>query len=198
MVEVLRESAPKVDVRQIDALKVDLGMIVREMPAPVGVVGNIPYYITGALVTRLAELDEAVAKIVLMIQKEVADRITAPPSNSLRSSLSVFLQGRFDIRVVMQVHAAAFVPPPKVDSTVLELVPNAGVMREDVDRIVRASFAQPRKTLLNNLASGLGIDRVQAGSSIEMAGLRSDVRPHMLTLEDWRRLADVLRGLDRS
>ena len=196
MIEALKESAPKADVRRLDALNADLASILRELPSPRGVVSNLPYYITGPLLTRIAEARAGYSMAVLMMQKEVAQRVVAEAGNSDRGSLSVFLQSQFDISLVAHVPAKEFLPPPKVDSTVLKFVPK----RLDGDpefqahffHLIRLSFAQPRKTLANNLSAGLQQRREVMLEAIEEVGLEEKVRPHDLTQDQWLRLARAL------
>jgi 16S rRNA (adenine1518-N6/adenine1519-N6)-dimethyltransferase len=193
MISALKESAPYADVRHADALQTDFSELLRELPEPRGIVGNLPYYITGPLVDRVAEARASFSIAVLMMQKEVADRIAAPPLDAARGSLSVYLQALFEIEVVVQVPQTAFEPPPKVKSTVLEFRPRLGFeIADSVFRLVRLGFAQPRKTLANNLASGLKIDRAKVSETLEAVGLRPDARPHMLTLAEWVWVAQLL------
>lgn len=195
MVEALKESAPKAEVRKLDALEADVTAILHELPQPRGIVSNLPYYITGPLLTKIAEAREHYSVAVLMMQKEVAQRVLAKPGNSDRGSLSVFLQSQFDIAHLADAPAKDFLPPPKVDSTVLKFTPKP--LEGDPDfqahffRLVRLSFTQPRKTLANNLVAGLKIPREFAVVYIEKTGLEEKVRPHDLSLDQWLTLARV-------
>src|SRR5579871_5760124 len=118
MIELLKDSAPKAQVLQIDALKGDLSEVLAGLPTPRAVVSNLPYYITGPLLTKISEARGRFQVAVLMMQREVADRVVAEAGNSNRGSLSVYLQSQFNIELVKRVPAGAFLPPPKVDSTV--------------------------------------------------------------------------------
>lgn len=198
MVQALSESAPGADVRKLDALRADLPSILRELPAPRAVVSNLPYYITGPLLERIADTRSEFDRAVLMMQREVAERILAKPGDGDRGAMSVVLQRQFDISLVAHVAAIDFFPPPKVDSTVLCFIPRLPVadpgFEHGVKRLVRLGFAQPRKTLANNLAAGLGIGRDLALTAIEHAGLEEKVRPHELTEAHWFILCHVLLG----
>ena len=189
MIEALKSSAPKVDVRQIDALAVDLVSVLNELPEPRAIVSNLPYYITGPLLTKIAEANSAFSVAVLMMQKEVAQRISAKAGNSDRGSLSVYLQSQFEITTIAQVPAADFVPPPKVDSTVLKFVSRPidldPTLRQAFFKLVRAGFTQPRKTLANNLMATYRIPRETFTELIEKVGLDEKIRPHDLTIEQW-------------
>lgn len=196
MVGALKASAPKADVRQEDALRADLGAILSSLPEPRAVVSNLPYYITGPLLTKIAETRDLIAKAVLMMQKEVAERVLAGPKTPPRGSLSVFLQSQFDIRFLASAPASVFVPPPKVDSAVLELTPK--VVNYDAGeeatffKLVRMGFAMPRKTLVNNLIAGFAMPRTLAEETIAAARLGPKSRPQELSETEWLTLLRAL------
>ena len=184
MAEALKESAPRARVLRQDALKADLGSILDTLPTPRAILSNLPYYITAPLVQAIAEARFHYSKAVLMMQSEVADRFMAPAGDSARGSISVYLQALFSVSLVARVPAAAFLPPPKVDSTVLEFSPlPATDLSSSFFDFVRQGFSQPRKTLSNNLASKVG--KELAIGAIEYLTLSPTVRPHELTLDRW-------------
>ena len=189
MVGALRESAPRADVRRVDALKSDLSAILCELPEPRAVVSNLPYYITGPLLTAIAGAAPSFDRAVLMMQKEVAQRVVAPPGKSTRGSLSVFLQAQFEISKVMDVPAGAFYPPPKVESTVLEFIPLLSPPDASLFAFVRIGFTQPRKTLANNLSAGLGVPRETVIAWLRTCELDVRVRAQELSLDQWAALA---------
>jgi 16S rRNA (adenine1518-N6/adenine1519-N6)-dimethyltransferase len=162
MAAVLAETAPQARVVLGNALHEDLLSLLQTLPEPRAVVSNLPYYITGPLVTRIAEARAAFAKAVLMMQKEVGVRVLAPTGSSDRGSLTVFLQSLFEIEKVTDAPPGAFLPPPKVSSLVLELRPKPPELEPEEEAgyfgLVRGAFRQPRKTLANNLAR-LGWER---------------------------------------
>jgi len=188
MVGALRESAPLADVRQVDVLKADLPSILAELPEPRALVSNMPYCITGPLLGAIGGAFRAFSKAVLMMQREVGLRVMAPPGSSGRGSLSVYLQATFQISKAFDVPKGAFVPPPKVDSVVLELVPVFNAPNEQLLAFVRRCFGYPRKTLVNNLMSGLQASREQASAAVAALGLEHNVRPQELSLEQWTAL----------
>ncbi len=193
MPPALLESAPKADVRLVDALKSDLSLILEELPRPRSVVSNLPYYITGALLQKVAEARKYLDRAVLMMQAEVADRILAEPGDSARGSLSVYLQSQFKMSKVVSAPAGAFMPPPKVDSVVLLFEPIPSPVPEALEKLyyraVRHAFDQPRKTLANNLRkAGYAPVRVEQG----LKDLPEGVRPHMLSIPEWAVLAAAL------
>lgn len=199
MVKALAESAPRVAVTEGDALRTDLLPLLDQLPAPRAVVSNLPYYITGPLITRIAEARTGYAMAVLMMQREVGKRIFAPPGNSDRGSLSVYLQIQFAIQKVADVPPGAFWPPPKVESIVLEFVPKPMGLQEIEEpgffRMVRSSFQQPRKTLANNLVA-LGYGRELVESALAASEIDPRARPAVPDLERWRRLFRALAHTD--
>lgn len=187
---LLLESAPGAEILLGDALAADLTEILAKLPRPRGLVSNLPYYITGPLLTRIADASDGWDRAVLMMQTEVAARVTAPPGDSDRGSLSVYLQAQFAIDTVIEVSPGAFWPPPKVSSTVLEFVPLRTRYSPAFFDFVRAGFKQPRKTLVNNLIAS-GKSRDEAVGSLLAAGLDERARPHALTLNHWLALAAI-------
>jgi 16S rRNA (adenine1518-N6/adenine1519-N6)-dimethyltransferase len=149
----------------------------------------MPYNITGAILNAVADAKGSFVVAVLMMQKEVAERIQAQPGDSDRGSLSVFLQALFDIQKVASAPKGAFMPPPKVDSTVLAFRPKETGLepaREKlVLKIVRSGFCQPRKTVANNLMTDAGIDRASTVERLKGLGLPEGARPHQLTWQQW-------------
>ncbi len=193
MIAALQESAPTVDVRRLDALKVDLSELLQELPEPRGIVSNLPYYITGPLLTRVSEARQHWSKALLMMQKEVGERVLALEKTSARGSLSVYLQSQFHIRRVASVPGGAFMPPPKVDSVVLELTPKTEAIENEAlyFKVVRVAFTQPRKTLINNLM-GMGLTREQILANLLEIGLTEKARPQELNLDQWQQLVDAI------
>lgn len=188
MARALEESAPKAEVVLGDALQTRLIPLLERLPEPRAVVSNLPYYITGPLLGRITDAAEYWSTAVLMMQREVGNKILAEPGNSERGAISVRMQAHFTIRRLCLVPASAFLPPPKVESVVLVLEPKPCDAEEAMFTMVQRGFAQPRKTLGNNLAAA-GFDR----TAVEASGLRADVRPHQLTYDEWTRLWDRLR-----
>lgn len=185
MIAALMESAPTADVRQIDALKANLPLLLSELPEPRALVSNMPYYITGPLLGVIGAASSSYSKAILMMQKEVGVRVMAPPGSSDRGSISVYLQAKFAISKVCDAPKGAFSPPPKVDSIVLEFVPVAEPPNEELFKFVRKCFGQPRKTLANNMMSGLRVTRDEASAAIQAVGLKELARPQELTQDEW-------------
>lgn len=195
MIEALKESAPKALVLQKDALRADVPSLLRDLPEPRGIVSNLPYYITGSLLQLVAEQAPLIDRAVLTMQKEVAARVVAKERTPARGSLSVYLQSIFEISHVARVPAGSFLPPPKVDSTVLLFKPKLGQRPEDLYfRLVKLGFAQPRKTLINNLVAGFHLQREKAVEVVGRAGLSEKSRPQELSLAEWEYLTEAVKA----
>jgi 16S rRNA (adenine1518-N6/adenine1519-N6)-dimethyltransferase len=192
MIKALATSAPKAEVLKLDALQADLPALLSTLPERRAVVSNLPYYITAPLLNVIAKARTHFEVAVLMMQKEVAKRIMAPPRSGDRGSLSVYLQAEFEISHVVDAPSAAFFPPPKVDSTVLEFKPksNSGLDETFFD-FVRLCFNQPRKTLVNNLVVGLHVSRDAAVNALQAAELTPLARAQELTQSEFVRLRAV-------
>ena len=190
MVAILNEVCPSATVVEADVLKVDLGELLESLPAPRCIVSNMPYNITGPLLTKIAAQRERIDSAILMMQREVGDRVLALPGDRRRGSLSLFLQLQFSIEKVCNVPPGAFVPKPKVSSVVLQLTPIDGTVSPQVFDVVRAGFVQPRKTLVNNLSDDY--ERSKVVDAINALGLSESIRPHQLEDEHWIELAGRL------
>jgi 16S rRNA (adenine1518-N6/adenine1519-N6)-dimethyltransferase len=161
------------------------------LPAGYKIVANIPYYLTSHLIRILSETADPPSTAVLLVQKEVAERVAAEPGSM--SILSATTQFYWQVSLGRVVPAELFVPPPKVNSQILILVRRPGLLFEDVEpkdffRIVKAGFAQPRKTLLNNLSAGLQYSRDEAQAVCDRASINSKRRAQTLSLDEWRSL----------
>jgi len=159
------------------------------------VVANIPYYITSALMRHLLEADQPPQRLVLTVQREVAERMCAKPGEMSLLSLSVQVYGKPE--VIMRINASAFYPPPKVDSAVVrvDLYHNPvipGFLLNNFFRLAKAGFHQKRKTLRNALAGGMHWSPQQAEAVLSAAGIDWNRRAQTLYLEEWRRLAEVV------
>lgn len=190
MAALLAESAPNARVILGDALSLDLRAIIEGLPAPVAVVSNMPYYISAPLLQRIAGVAPTIDRAILMMQREVATRISARAGKRERGSLSVYLQAVFAIEKLIDVPPGAFLPPPKVDSAVLTLRPTRADFDDAIFAWIQTGFSQPRKTLANNLSASGRMSREVALAALEATGLSPTIRPHELTLEQWITLFD--------
>lgn len=155
---------------------------------PYKVVANLPYYITSAVLRHLLEATDPPTVIVVLVQKEVAERICATPGNL--SLLAVSVQYYAKPTLVHHVPAGAFYPPPKVDSAVLRLdcYPTpvvSDIMPKDFFRVVRAGFSQKRKQLRNTISAGLHLPKAAVTDLLTTAEIDPKRRAETLTLEEW-------------
>jgi 16S rRNA (adenine1518-N6/adenine1519-N6)-dimethyltransferase len=192
-----------VEIVAEDFLKLDLPEFLRsrfgEMPCTV--VANLPYYITSPLIIRLIEVKSQIDRMVLMVQEEVADRLTAKPGTEGYGSITVFVQYHCDVHVVAKAKRTVFLPAPEVDSAVIRLdmrlVPAVEVSNEALFfRIVRASFGQRRKTLLRALSGSPDLiwTREYAQSILEKAGIDPVRRGETLSLEEFAAISTATSG----
>jgi 16S rRNA (adenine1518-N6/adenine1519-N6)-dimethyltransferase len=190
-----------VEVIEADALEIDLAAILGAgTGAPTGfwrVVANLPYYITTPLIERLLAVKERLERIVLLVQREVAERLVAAPGSEAYGALSVFVQYHTTPEITARASRNAFLPPPGVDSAIVRLLigrePAVPVRDEAVFfQVVRAAFQQRRKTLLNSLATVPGLSREAAGAALARAGIAPSRRGETLGVADFARLADAV------
>ncbi len=166
------------------------------LPASYKVVANIPYYLTSNLIRVLSESSNPPSMAVLLVQKEVAERVAAEPGDM--SLLSVTAQFYWEVSLGRIVKAELFTPPPKVDSQILIMNHRQEQLFTDVDpkrffSIVRAGFSQRRKTLLNSLSAGLQLDKEVLREMLTEADIEPGDRAQNLPLEAWHRLAKIMR-----
>ena len=192
MVKLLADSAPSCKVVVGDALRVDLGEMLSELPEPRVLVSNMPYYITGPLLARFSDVRAQLSTLVLMMQKEVGEKIVAEPKNRDRGSLSVNIQSMFNVEFVIKAPGECFMPPPQVDSVVLKLTPRNEVFSEGFYKVVKAGHMQPRKTLLNNIGSTFRKERAEVFEVLRINGLFETSRGFELTEAQWVDLSESI------
>lgn len=157
------------------------------------VIANLPYYITAPIIRTLLSLKLQPKSLTLMVQKEVAERLTAKAGEM--SLLSLMAQYYSDAKIVMHVPPEAFEPIPAVESAVVHLIPRRAFDAEQdrkVFRVARAGFAARRKTLANNLSSSFGVPRETIEAILTTRGLRVDIRAQALSVADWKYVAQQL------
>ena len=188
-----------------DILKVDLAQYIAEFKnpdLPIKVVANLPYYITTPILMHLIESGIPFSEFVVMMQREVADRISAQPNTKSYGSLSIAVQYYMTAKVAFIVPRTVFVPAPNVDSAILKMVrrnqPAVEVQNEKFFfKVSKASFVHRRKTLWNNLTSHFGKSeetKSKLTAALERADLSPSVRGEALSLEEFARLADALKS----
>ena len=183
----------KLTVVNQDILQFDLN----QLPKNYKVVANVPYYITSKIVEKLMTAENKPSVAVLLVQKEVAERIAAEAGNMsiLSVSVQIFAEAELDIEVPRQF----FTPPPKVDSQVVVLRTRNNPLitpedQRDFFRIVKAGFSAKRKKLRSSLSGGLGIDKSAVEELLKNAGISPDARAEDLAIEDWKRLLKKWRN----
>ena len=182
-----------------DILKLDLKKVIDDEfnGEKVSIAANLPYYITTPIITKLLEEKLPIKNIVVMVQKEVAERMSAKPSTKDYGAITVLCQYYTEPSIVANVPASLFVPPPKVDSAVLKLKvldkPSVEVKDEGVFfRVVKAAFSQRRKTLLNCLSANFPIPKDEISTLLESIGIAPSRRGETLSLEEFANIADTL------
>ena len=184
-----------------DILKVDINKIVQEKNSgnPIKVVANLPYYITTPIIMGLFESHVPLKSITIMVQKEVADRMQVGSGTKDYGALSLAVQYYAKPEIVANVPPNCFIPRPNVGSAVIRLTrfDEPPVQVKDESRmfaLIRASFNQRRKTLVNGLgnAAGLSVTKEQVRAALEQMGLPATVRGETLTLEQFARLSNLL------
>src|SRR5882724_10496956 len=200
---------PNVEIIEGDILKIELDTVfgpkpgtmrpgLNFAPEPAHVVGNIPYYITSEILLRLLEYHRYFSTIVIMVQKEVADRVAASPGTRDYGLLSATAQLYGRVEKLFTLPPGAFAPPPKVHSAVVRLtieprLEELHVPEHEFIEFLKLSFAQKRKTLWNNLKSRFTAQELK--SALEQTGIKSTVRAEALSLE---KAAAVFRALQNG
>ena len=188
-----------------DILKVDLAQYIAEFKnpdLPIKVVANLPYYITTPILMHLIESGIPFSEFVVMMQREVADRISAQPNTKAYGSLSIAVQYYMTAKVAFVVPRTVFVPAPNVDSAILKMVRREQPAVEVQDekfffKVTKASFVHRRKTLWNNLTSYFGKSeevKAKLENALAKANLVANVRGEALDLVAFARLSDALKS----
>ena len=193
-----------VEVINQDVLKVDIKSLAEEKNngKPIKVVANLPYYITTPIIMGLLESGVPIDSITIMVQKEVADRMQTGPGSKDYGALSLAVQYYATAKVILNVSATCFMPRPNVDSAVIKLTrhkePTVNVVDEKLMfKIIRASFNQRRKTIVNGLKNSpeLSFSKEQIVKAIEKIGKPETIRGEALTLEEFAELANAFTEL---
>ena len=164
-------------------------------PANYVITANIPYYLTNYLLRLLAETNNKPLQAVLLIQKEVATRLIQQAGNL--STLAIFIQNYYQISYELDVNRLEFDPVPKVDSAVVKLIKRPLPLVDcsiepKFNRLVRIAFAQKRKTITNNLSSGLKITKKEIEEILNLLKFNLLLRPQQLSIDDWQKLTIML------
>ncbi len=188
-VKVINEDVLKTDVRKL--IEEEFG------GEKVSVAANLPYYITTPIITGLIEGELPLKNLVVMVQKEVADRITAEPGSKNYGAISVLCQYYTKTEMITIVGADEFVPPPKVDSAVVKMAfrdePAVSVKDEKMFfRTVKAAFSQRRKTLLNCLVANFPQNKEEISNIMTSVGIEPTRRGETLSLDEFAKLSEAL------
>ncbi|MEE0451550.1 16S rRNA (adenine(1518)-N(6)/adenine(1519)-N(6))-dimethyltransferase RsmA [Peptacetobacter sp.] len=202
LIPILKETLSDFDNTEVvneDILKVDINKLVDEKLSggPVKLIANLPYYITTPIVMKFLEEDIPVTDIVVMVQKEVADRMNAVPSTKDYGALSVAVQYYCDTEIVAKAPRHMFIPQPKVDSTVIGLhIREEKKYKADNEQLffktVKAAFGQRRKTLLNSLSSMGVLDKAKIKEVLAEAGIDEKRRGETLSIEEFANLSNII------
>jgi 16S rRNA (adenine1518-N6/adenine1519-N6)-dimethyltransferase len=193
MVRVLREElgeTPQLEILQADAADLDFTAYSARYGSKLVIAGNLPYQSTGAILRQVIAHRAALVGAVLMVQREVRDRLVASPGTKEYGALTIFTRAGFVVDTVCRLRPGAFYPPPEVESAVVRLVPLATPLAEETaafQAVVRAAFHTRRKTLRNALRA-LG-DARRADHALEAAGIDGSRRGETLSIEEFARLA---------
>ena len=207
LIPILKDTLRDFDNVQLvnqDILKADLKTQIKAFKnpeLPIKVVANLPYYITTPILMHLIDSKIPFQEFVVMMQREVADRISAEPNTKAYGSLSIAVQYYMDAKVAFIVPRTVFVPAPNVDSAILKMTrrdqPLVAVQDEDfLFRVSKASFVHRRKTLWNNLTSHFGkTEEIKANltKALEISEISPSIRGEALSIEQFGKLADALK-----
>lgn len=210
LIPILADTLARFDNVQVvnqDILKADLQTQIQAFKnpdLPIKVVANLPYYITTPILMHLIESKIPFAEFVVMMQKEVADRISAMPNTKAYGSLSIAVQYYMTAKVSFIVPRTVFVPAPNVDSVILKMVrrdqPVVSVQDEDFFfRVSKVAFVHRRKTLWNNLMSHFGKSedtKAKLEKALEIAKIKPSIRGEALSIPDFASLADALKEVE--
>ncbi len=198
MIRVLRAELAGVDnveIEDVDALRYDLRMAAKWHGEPITVCGNLPYHIASQLIFKVIDARPDVHHAVMMIQKEMADRLVASPGTKEYGALGVMVRTYADVSTVAKVGAGSFVPPPKIDSTVVKIVPLPAPRAPITDEkhysaVVHAAFGQRRKTLRNALRAVF--DEAAVDAALAQTTIDGNRRGETLDIAEFAALATAI------
>lgn len=204
LIPVLSETLSDYDNVKVineDVLKIDLNKLIEEEfnGMKVVVCANLPYYITSPIIMKLLEENLPIEAITVMVQKETAQRMCAEVGTRQSGAVTVAVNYYSKPEILFNVSAGSFMPAPKVDSAVikLEVFDKPAVQVQDSKmffKVVKSAFGQRRKTLPNSLSSGLGISKSEINNLLSECGISLTARAEQLKLEDFKNIADRIKG----
>ena len=188
-----------IEIVNADVMKTDLKALIEEKFQGMDVVvcANLPYYITSPVITMLLESRLPIKAVTVMIQKEAADRLCTPVGSRDSGAITVCTNYYAEVKQLFNVSRGSFMPAPNVDSTVIRLdireYPAVKVSDEKkFFKMVKAAFAQRRKTALNSISSGMGLSKTQVADALRASGLDENVRAEKLTMDELALLCENL------
>lgn len=194
-----------IEIINEDVLKADLHKIIKEHfgDMKVAVCANLPYYITSPVIMKLLESRLPLENITVMVQKEAADRLCAEVGSRAAGAVTVSVDYYSEAEKLFDVFRDSFIPSPKVDSAVIQLSvrkePAIDIADEKLFfRMVKAAFAQRRKTALNSLSAGMSIPKEKIARAINNAGFRPDLRAESLSMEDLAKLSNAIYEVENA
>ena len=205
LLPVLDETLGEFDnlkVVNADVLELDLHRLIEEEfdGMEVVVCANLPYYITSPVIMKLLEDKLPISTITVMVQKEAAVRLCAQPGTRDSSAITAAVRYYCDPALLFHVSAGSFMPAPKVDSAVIQLVLHEPAVHPKDEKtffaVIKAAFAQRRKTVLNSLSSSLSLDKNTVRDILRSAGVDENARAERLTLEDFSTVSDAVDEME--
>ena len=184
------DSSKNLVVHGIDVLKFDFNEIIQTSDQPLKIIGNLPYNISSPVLFHLMKYADHIHSQIVMLQKEVVERMASKPGSKQYGRLSVMLQQRYNIEYLFTVPPGAFFPPPKVDSAIARLTPLSTIEhpvdnQDDFEMLVKQAFSQRRKTLRNTLK------KLLTSEQIESAGIEPSARAETLSVKDFACLTNI-------
>lgn len=200
--EILRETLKEfdnVEVIPADALKLNLNSLSRRYPRPSKMVSNLPYNIAAPLLIHYLADYPYIGYFVVMVQKEIAERMTASPGSKSYSAFSLKIQYYSQPQIISIVPRTVFIPPPQVDSAIVKIKrfktpPVAAPDARHLFKVIEAAFAQRRKTIQNALSEGLNLNKGQVGTVLSDLKIAPNLRGESLSLHQFAQISEVLKG----
>ncbi len=204
MIDILSDRFKGVEnltIQNIDILKANLDEYIKDVKGDVKVIANLPYYITTPIIFRLLEYKEKIKSITVMIQKEVADRITSVPGSKDYGVLTINTNYQSDVKKLFNVPNTSFIPAPNVTSAVIKIMPSIGKEQElgikdskTFEELVKKSFSARRKKLANSLANtGIyNLSKEEITNLILEVGLKDTVRAEEIGIETYAKMANII------
>ncbi len=192
-----------------DVLKTDFLALYHKIGTPLKIISNLPYSISNPFIFKLIDNRSAIDQVIILLQKEMADRLMAKPHSKEYGIPTILLQSCADVAGLMKVGAAEFHPRPKVDSQLIKIIFDHHKISESLFGLlrntVRASFSSRRKTVVNNLLASFSfpegvtltkpMKRKLIGEALEKTGLRADIRAEDMSIEEFKHLAKYMQDL---